>query len=158
MSSPPAARERRSSSRSACTAPRGSGSGRDVFLEAGGWLQALDDEQGEIHLGDGVRSSGLLHITALRRVTVEDHVLFGRNVAILDHHHAREDPDVPVGLQGVTGAAEVRIGAGSWLGTNVVVMPGVTIGRNAVVGSGAVVTRDVPARAVVAGVPARSLR
>ncbi|GGG33574.1 DapH/DapD/GlmU-related protein [Hymenobacter glacieicola] len=44
---------------------------------------------------------------------------------------------------------------GAWIGANVTVMPGVTIGENAIVGAGAVVTKDVPANSIVAGVPAR---
>lgn len=52
----------------------------------------------------------------------------------------------------------VRIKQGAWLGVNVTVLPGVTIGENAIVGAGAVVTKDVPANTVVAGVPAKILR
>lgn len=52
----------------------------------------------------------------------------------------------------------VRIKQGAWLGANVTVLPGVTIGENAIVGAGAVVTKDVPAKTVVAGVPAKILR
>ena len=49
------------------------------------------------------------------------------------------------------------IGAGADIGVNAIVLPGVTIGRGAIVGAGAVVTRDVPPFAIVAGVPARFL-
>ena len=52
----------------------------------------------------------------------------------------------------------MRIGAGSDIGVNAVILPGVTIGRGAMVGAGAIVTRDVEPVAVVAGVPAKFLR
>ena len=52
----------------------------------------------------------------------------------------------------------VRIGDGSWLGHGAVVLPGVTIGRHAVVGAGAVVHRDVPDHGIAAGVPARVVK
>jgi len=52
----------------------------------------------------------------------------------------------------------VRIGAGADIGTNATILPGVSIGEGAIVGAGAVVTNDIPAYAVAAGVPARVLR
>ena len=52
----------------------------------------------------------------------------------------------------------VRIGWGSWLGTNTVVLPGVSIGRHVAVGAGAVVTSDLPDNAVAVGAPARVVK
>jgi acetyltransferase-like isoleucine patch superfamily enzyme len=60
--------------------------------------------------------------------------------------------------QGLTAPAPVRIGEGSWLGINVCILPGVTLGRNCVVAANSVVTRSVPDGGVVAGAPARLLR
>ncbi|MBA3890788.1 MAG: acyltransferase, partial [Gemmatimonadaceae bacterium] len=80
------------------------------------------------------------------------------NVFIADGTHAFADADIPYKFQGMAEVAPVRIGRGSWLGTNVVVSPGVTIGEMVIVGANSVVTRDVPARSVVAGNPARVVK
>ena len=79
---------------------------------------------------------------------------FGPNVYVTDQNHSSADPDLPIGHQLVPEAA-VRIGAESWLGTNVVVTPGVTIGRRVTVGANSVVTTDLPDGCVAAGAPAR---
>lgn len=128
--------------------------GKDCFFGEGMWIQALDPT-GEIHIGDRVRSPGNTQISAWQRITIHDDAMIGRNVHILDHHHARDDRSKPLYAQGISDVQEVVIGAGSWIGANVIIMPGVTIGRNAVVGSNAVVTRDVPDYSVAVGVPAK---
>lgn len=87
-------------------------------------------------------------------VVIEDDVYFGPNVFVTDQNHATDQADLPIGAQSEP-ERPVRIGAGSWLGTNVVVLPGVTIGARCVVGAGAVVTRDLPPASVAVGVPAR---
>jgi len=87
-------------------------------------------------------------------VVVGDDVYTGPNVYITDQNHDWSDLDAPVGRQAAP-ERPVEIGSGSWLGAGVAVLPGVRIGRHAVVGAGSVVTRDVPDFAIAAGVPAR---
>jgi len=79
--------------------------------------------------------------------------LLSPGVQCISGNHVFDDPETPIRYQG-TAYGKVTIGEDCWLGTNVVVLPGVTIGRGAVIGAGAVVTRDVPAFAVALGVPA----
>jgi acetyltransferase-like isoleucine patch superfamily enzyme len=81
-------------------------------------------------------------------------VLMAPNVQIYDAQHATSAPDLPIRAQGLARGGKVRIGDGAWLGANVVVLEGVTIGRNAVVGANSVVTKDVPDHATAAGIPA----
>ena len=68
-----------------------------------------------------------------------------------------EDLDLPISDQ-YQRELPVRIGSGSWLGTGVVVLPGVCIGEHVVVGAGSVVTTDLPDRCVAVGSPARAVR
>lgn len=85
-------------------------------------------------------------------------VLMAWNVQIYDAQHETAAADRPIRDQGLARGGKVRICDGAWLGANVVVLQGVTIGRNAVVGANSVVTADIPDFATAAGVPARVIR
>ncbi|MEV8273333.1 acyltransferase [Microbacterium sp. NPDC077184] len=133
--------------------------GRSVLVGPSSWLMVPRVDAGTpvIHLGDRVRMNQT-SITAVREVTIGDAVDLARGVYISDHMHGFDDVGVPIRDQPLVRVAPVRIGAGAWLGQNVVVMPGVTIGEGAVIGANSVVTRDVPAHTVAVGAPARALR
>jgi maltose O-acetyltransferase len=88
-------------------------------------------------------------------VVIGEDVLMGPDVVMMSAGHAYEDASVPINRQGQTPRRPIRIGNDVWIGTRVVVLPGVHIADGAVIGANAVVTRDVPAYAVVAGVPAK---
>jgi acetyltransferase-like isoleucine patch superfamily enzyme len=90
-------------------------------------------------------------------ITIGDDVLFGPGVTVLTATHLTDDPNVAIVAQGAI-EEDVLIERGSWLGANTVILPGVRIGVGAVVGAGAIVTRDVEAHTIVGGVPARPLR
>lgn len=130
--------------------------GDDVFVGAGSWLQTMDD--GTIEIGDGTSISGGCVLSATLAIRVGRAVLFARNCYVADHGHAFEDVSLPVLAQGLRDIRSVEIDDGAWLGENVVVCPGVRIGRGAVVGANAVVLHDVPDYAVAVGVPARVVR
>ncbi len=97
------------------------------------------------------------HIVAHYSIVIGDDVFTGPYVYITDQNHGYADPDVPIGRQWPSNVA-VAIGAGSWLGAGVIVLPGACIGRNVVVAAGSVVRGKVPDRCVVAGVPAKVVR
>ena len=82
---------------------------------------------------------------------------WGPGARVLGSEHVGQPLDVPV-IQTDLEIKPVRIGAWADVGVNAVILPGVTIGRGAVIGAGAVVTTDVPAMAVAAGVPAKIIR
>jgi acetyltransferase-like isoleucine patch superfamily enzyme len=111
-----------------------------------------------IIIGDRVTSTGGLQIGAVREVVVEDDVLFAANVFISDSTHGYERADIPYKYQALTRIAPVRIKKGSWIGQNVVILSGVTIGEYAVVGANSVVTKSIPDRCIAAGAPARIIK
>ncbi len=90
-------------------------------------------------------------------IIIEDNALLASNVSIYAISHHYEDISRPVSQQGHY-CRETVIRSGAWIGTNSVILPGVTVGRNAVVGANSVVTKDVPDYTVVGGVPAKHLK
>ena len=87
-----------------------------------------------------------------------DYVLMGPDVVIYSSMHAYEDLNTPIMMQGAKKIEPVIIGNDVWIGLRVVIMPGVKIGNHVIIGSGAVVTHDIPDYAVAGGVPARVIR
>jgi acetyltransferase-like isoleucine patch superfamily enzyme len=90
-------------------------------------------------------------------IEIGDDVFTGHHVYITDSSHGYEDVHEPIGRQ-FGPAKPVRVGAGSWLGHGVVVLPGTDIGRHVTVGAGSVVTGALPDFCVAVGVPARIVR
>ena len=93
-------------------------------------------------------------IAAHFEISIGNGVYFGPNVFVTDHNHSNERTDIPIGRQSCPERA-VHIGDGSWLGTGVVVTPGVSIGKRVIVGANSVVTHDLPDDTVAVGSPAR---
>lgn len=96
-----------------------------------------------------------LTILDIAKVTIGDHVMIGPNVDIYTVNH-------PLDKEGRrryhATALPVTIGNDVWIGGKATILPGMTIGDNVVVAAGAVVTKDVPANTIVAGVPARVIK
>lgn len=97
------------------------------------------------------------HIIGHWSIELGDEIQTGPYVYITDQNHSYENPDEPVGWQ-TPHEALVRIGSGSWLGANVVILPGTVLGRNTTVAAGAVVRGTFPDHVVLGGVPAKVLR
>lgn len=118
---------------------------RELILLSGGGI-TIGSGSG---LGVNCRVHGPLRIG--------DNVMMGPEVTILTHTHCIDRTDIPMGKQG-SAVREVIIGDDVWIGMRSIILPGVRIGSGAVIGAGAVVTKDVPDYAVVGGVPARVIR
>lgn len=109
---------------------------------------------GNITIGDNVNFGEDVHVNAAETVTIGSDVLISHRVSIMTMSH---DADAPL-FRTTQIAQPITLEDGCWLGAHSCILSGVTIGKGAVVGAGAVVTKDVPANAVVAGVPARKIR
>jgi acetyltransferase-like isoleucine patch superfamily enzyme len=131
--------------------------GANVYIGSGALLYALSYKNAKdvcIRFGHRVAITGQCTISAVQDVVIEDDVLIARNVYISDHSHHFSSLGTPVRNQGVDKVSPVRIKRGAWLGQNVVVCPGVTIGTGSVVGANSVVKSDVPDYCIAAGAPA----
>jgi carbonic anhydrase/acetyltransferase-like protein (isoleucine patch superfamily) len=135
--------------------------GARVFVGSNSWLQTLPDGKNTtpaLFIGDGTSIAGACVISAVRQVVLEENVLLARNVYISDHIHRYSDDAEPILAQGTDKIAPVVIRRNSWLGQNVVVCPGVTIGVGAVIGANSVVNTDIPDRSVAVGAPAKVVK
>lgn len=122
----------------------------DVFPDAG--------EQPKIVIGDGCTFMYRFQVNAARSVKIGNYVLAASNVLITDFDHVVEPGGTPITRSRKYVAAPVTIEDNCWLGQNVVIAKGVTIGHDSIVGANTVVTRDVPPCSVVAGNPARVIK
>lgn len=135
--------------------------GNYVTIGERAWLNAKDDCGGgmpTLRIGDGTHIGRFAQINAWRSVTIGRDVLIADRVFISDADHNYADNNTPIRLQGDSFIGAVVLQEGCWIGVGAVILPGVTIGRNAVVAANAVVTHNVPDRAVVGGIPARIIK
>jgi acetyltransferase-like isoleucine patch superfamily enzyme len=104
-----------------------------------------------------IRPGTMLHADTRENgagIIIEDNVLMGSGIHIYVDTHKFDDPYTPLIDQGFYESQEVVLRNGCWIGANAIILPGVTIGENAVVGAGSIVTKDIPARTVAVGNPA----
>ena len=96
-------------------------------------------------------------ISAYQHVSIGRECVIADRVMLIDFDHGMVEVDRPIRLQGIY-MRDVRVGNNVWIGYGACLLRGVTVGDNAVIGTNSVVTSDVPANAVVGGVPARPIR
>ena len=128
--------------------------GDQVFIGAQAYIQGRFE--GTCRIGNHVWIGPQAYFDA-RDLVLEDYVGWGPGAKALGSVHTGLPVDVPI-VQTDLEIRPLRIGAWADIGTNAVILPGVTVGQGSIVGAGAVVTKDVPAFAIVAGVPATFLR
>jgi acetyltransferase-like isoleucine patch superfamily enzyme len=128
--------------------------GHQVFIGAQAYLQGRFD--GRCTIGNHVWIGPQSYFDA-RDLIIEDFVGWGPGAKVLGSTHTGLPSDVPI-IKTSLEIKPVRVKTGADIGMNAIILPGVTIGEGSIVGAGAVVNRDVPPFAIVAGVPARFIR
>lgn len=118
-------------------------------------FSCINNAVGDVLIGDHTRIG--LHNTIIGPVKIGDNVNLAQGITVTALNHNFNDPSKRIDEQGVSTSA-VTIGNDIWIGANAVILPGVSIGNHSVVAAGAVVTKDVPAHTLVAGVPAKVIK
>ena len=118
-------------------------------------FSCINNAVGDVVIGDYTRIG--IHNTIIGPVTIGSHVNLAQGITVTALNHNFENASKRIDLQGIT-TKQVIINDDVWIGANAVILPGVTIGRHAVVAAGAVVTTDVPENTVVGGVPAKIIK
>jgi len=133
---------------------------RGIFERAG---ENINIEKGAF-FGDGTKikigdNSGIgLNCYVVAPVAMGKNVMMGPDVIILTKNHRHDRVDVPMREQGRHPPKAVTIGDDVWIGTRAIILPGISVGTGAIIGAGAVVTKDVPEYAIAAGNPAQVIR
>lgn len=131
----------------------GASVGKNPTIYSGVWIRPING----LVIGDNVSIGKDVIITTAGGVTIGNNVLIGHGTKIISANHR-----IPPGGEDIRFAGHelkpVSIEDGAWIATQVVILPGVNIGKGTVVSAGAVVTKDVPPFAIVGGVPAKIIR
>lgn len=128
--------------------------GNQVFIGAQSYIQGRFD--GQCKIGNHVWIGPQSYFDA-RDLIIEDYVGWGPGAKVLGSSHTGLPIDIPI-ISTDLKICPVKVEAGADIGVNAILLPGVTIGTGSIVGAGAVVTKDVPPYAIVAGVPAQFMR
>jgi acetyltransferase-like isoleucine patch superfamily enzyme len=136
--------------------------GRRATLRIGRWAwighaSKIRVHEGEVSIGAKTVIGQEATISAFQHVSIGRECILADRVMLIDFDHGVTEVERPIRLQGIY-KRDVRVGHNVWMGYGACVLRGVSIGDNAIVGTSAVVTAEVPADAVVAGVPARVIR
>jgi acetyltransferase-like isoleucine patch superfamily enzyme len=130
--------------------------GANTLFEPGVWITAPG--RARVKIGQGTFLNMGVMVAAERLVEIGDHCMLANGCFVTDSSHRYDDPERPITWQGFESKGPTRIADNCWLGANVVVTSGVSIGERCVVGANSVVTKDIEPFTVAAGAPARVIR
>ena len=128
--------------------------GRFVWIGDGTKIRC---HQGEVIVGQKTVLGQECTISAYRNVRIGEQCVVADRAMFIDFDHGIVEVDRPIRLQGIY-MRDVNVGSNVWIGYGACVLRGVRVGDNSIIGTNSVVTKDVPANAVVAGVPAKVIR
>ena len=118
-------------------------------------FSCINNAMGDVLIGHHTRIG--LHNTVIGPVRIGNHVNLAQGITVTSLNHNFDNKTELIDKQGVT-VNEVIIDDDVWIGANAVILPGVHIGKHAVIAAGAVVTKDVPPHTLVGGIPARIIK
>ena len=124
------------------------------------WLnvKANKNKNFSLKIGKNVYIGSNVQINAWSSVEIENNCLISDRVYISDADHISSNINKPINTQGDRFIGRVLIGEGSWIGINVCILPGVRVGKGAIISANSLVNRDVPDFAIVGGIPARIIK
>jgi acetyltransferase-like isoleucine patch superfamily enzyme len=128
--------------------------GRFVWIGDGTKIRC---HEGVVEIGEKTVIGQECTISAYQRVRIGEQCVIADRAMFIDFDHGVVEVERPIRLQGIY-KRDVEVGSNVWIGYGACVLRGVRVGDNAIVGTNAVVTKDVPANAVVGGIPARIIR
>jgi acetyltransferase-like isoleucine patch superfamily enzyme len=128
--------------------------GRWCWIGHGSKIRA---HEGEVEIGAKTVMGQECTISAFQHVSIGRECIVADRVMLIDFDHGVVEVERPIRLQGIY-KRDVHVGHNCWIGYGACILRGVTVGDNAVIGTSSVVTKDLPANAVAAGLPARVLR
>jgi acetyltransferase-like isoleucine patch superfamily enzyme len=136
--------------------------GKTARVELGRWCwighnTKIRCHEGVVSIGAKTVMGQECTISAYQLVSIGRECVIADRVMLIDFDHGVVESERPIRLQGIY-KRDTRVGNNVWIGYGACILRGVTVGDNAIIGTSAVVTKDVPANAVVAGVPARVIR
>jgi acetyltransferase-like isoleucine patch superfamily enzyme len=128
--------------------------GRFVWIGDGSKIRC---HEGEVEIGEKTVMGQECTISAYRRVRIGRECVIADRAMFIDFDHGVVEVERPIRQQGIY-MRDVEVGSNVWIGYGACVLRGVRVGDNSIIGTNSVVTKDVPANAVVAGIPARVIR
>jgi acetyltransferase-like isoleucine patch superfamily enzyme len=136
--------------------------GRDARVHLGRWSwighgTKIRAHEGEVMIGAKSVIGQECTVSSFQHVSIGRECIVADRVMLIDFDHGVVEVERPIRLQGIY-KRDVRVGNNVWIGYGACFLRGVTVGDNAIVGTSSVVTKDVPANAVVAGAPAKLVR
>lgn len=105
-------------------------------------------KKAKIIIGENCFFNNGCSLNALSKIEIGKGTIFGENVKIYDHNHRFSNIDMPIKQQGYT-YGDINIGNHCWIASNVVILKGVSIGDNSVIGAGVIVSNDVPCNTII---------
>lgn len=106
------------------------------------------DKKGLVNIGNNVFFNNDCSINAMEKIIIGDNTIFGENVKIYDHNHVFKNKDKLIKEQGFK-TDKIEIGKNCWIGSNVIILKGVTIGDNCVIGAGCIINENIESNNIV---------